>query len=119
MPNAARPADAPDTYATPWLPAASTSIRIPSTQKYGPYLELQGFKQVDPGNYAPRAGDIIVIQNYDAGLDRSGQPYPAGDAAGHNAMFDGAQWVSDFKQRDMWAGPGYRAARPNAMICRP
>lgn len=63
---------------------------------YGPYLINAGLKEVAAKNYAPAKGDIIVIQSYSAQ-----------DPAGHIAMYDGKQWVSDFKQRDIWAGPGF------------
>lgn len=55
----------------------------------------------------PREGDVIIIQ-----------PYAGGNPSGHMAIYDGAEWYSDFKQRDMWAGPGYRAARPSYTIYR-
>ncbi len=86
---------------------------------YGPYLLLQGFVVVSMKKYSPSAGDIVVIQNYPAGVDQSGKPYDASNPAGHIAMYDGAQWVSDFVQRDMWGGPGMRAVQPNFVIYRP
>ncbi len=76
--------------------------------EYGPYLIAAGLAQIatvpQPG---PQPGDVVVLQ-----------PYPTGNPAGHIAMFDGTQWVSDFKQRDIWAGPGYRAATPPIAIFR-
>lgn len=78
-----------------------------SAKDYGPYLEHAGFCAVDGAGYVPHAGDIIVLQSYS-----SEHPH------GHIAMFDGQRWVSDFVQRDMWAGPGYRAARPPHRIYR-
>ncbi|EJP2127825.1 hypothetical protein NUZ96_002988 [Salmonella enterica] len=61
---------------------------------YGPMLRSAGFTAI--GTYEmPREGDVIIIQPY-----------------------AGAEWYSDFKQRDMWAGPGYRAARPSYTIYR-
>ena len=53
-------------------------------------------------------GDVVVIQNY-----------PGGDVNGHIALYDGTRWVSDFKQRDIWAGPGYRANQPPLQVYRP
>jgi type VI secretion system secreted protein VgrG len=58
--------------------------------------------------YLPMKGDVSVIQ-----------PYPGGSAAGHIAMYDGVQWISDFRQRDMWGGPGYRTNKPPIAILRP
>jgi hypothetical protein len=74
---------------------------------YGPYLQRNGFATVSPAGYTPVAGDIVVIQ-----------PYPGGNSAGHITMYDGRIWVSDFRQRDMWAGPGYRAYKPPFAIYR-
>lgn len=73
---------------------------------YGPMLRSAGFTAI--GTYEmPREGDVIIIQ-----------PYAGGNPSGHMAIYDGAEWYSDFKQRDMWAGPGYRAARPSYTIYR-
>ncbi|EEF3390352.1 hypothetical protein Q8D36_003040 [Salmonella enterica] len=73
---------------------------------YGPMLRSAGFTTI--GTYEmPREGDVIIIQ-----------PYAGGNPSGHMAIYDGADWYSDFKQRDMWAGPGYRAARPSYTIYR-
>lgn len=57
--------------------------------------------------YVPVKDDIIVIQ-----------PYTEDQPHGHIAIYTGTQWVSDFIQRDMWAGPGFRKARPVFMIYR-
>lgn len=58
--------------------------------------------------YEAKKGDVIVIQPYD-----ENHPH------GHIALYTGSQWVSDFKQRDMWAGPSYRKHQPPFMIYRP
>ncbi len=56
-------------------------------------LRSAGFTAI--GTYEmPREGDVIIIQ-----------PYAGGNPSGHMAIYDGAEWYSDFKQRDMWAGP--------------
>ena len=47
------------------------------------------------------------------------QPYKGGDPNGHITMYDGEDWLSDFVQRDMWGGPGYRENKPNCIIYRP
>ncbi|EBP3211232.1 hypothetical protein AHZ37_002392 [Salmonella enterica subsp. indica] len=73
---------------------------------YGPMLRRAGFTAI--GAYeTPREGDVIIIQ-----------PYAGGNPIGHMAIYDGAEWYSDFKQRDIWAGPGYQAARPSYTIYR-
>lgn len=74
---------------------------------YGPFLLKSGFTEVDQTNYAPKKGDVVVLQNY-----------KGGNIAGHIAMYNGSQWISDFKQRDIWAGSGYRSAKPQYNIYR-
>ncbi len=37
--------------------------------------------------------------------------HAGGNPGGHRAIFDGSEWYSDFRQRDMWAGPGYRGSK--------
>lgn len=75
-------------------------------RNYGPLLESGGFRPVGAGE-TPREGDVVVIQ-----------PYAGGRPEGHMAIFDGQTWFSDFRQRDMWGGPGYRHARPQYVIYR-
>ncbi|MGU0041766.1 hypothetical protein [Citrobacter freundii complex sp. 2025EL-00176] len=73
---------------------------------YGSMLKSAGFSAI--GQFEqPRVGDVVVIQ-----------PYEGGNPSGHMAIFDGQEWYSDFRQRDMWAGPGYRAAKPPYTIYR-
>lgn len=84
-------------------------IELPIThfaKDYGPVLISAGFRPLKPGE-TPQTGDIVVIQ-----------PRPGGNPAGHIALFDGSTWYSDFRQRDMWGGPGYRQAKPSHVIYR-
>ncbi len=74
---------------------------------WGPTLQKNGFVPVDPNGYHPQTGDVVVIQ-----------PYPGGNTAGHIAGYDGNNWTSDFIQRDMWGGHGYRSYRPPYVIYR-
>lgn len=60
--------------------------------------------QVSPDTYA--AGGIVVIDGF------------PGTPDGHMAMYNGSQWVSDFKQRDLYPGPRYRTARPGYKVYR-
>jgi len=72
---------------------------------YGQSLSLAGFLRVP--DVAPRAGDVIVIQ-----------PAP-GHPDGHMAMYDGSEWISDFRQRyGFYPGQAYRRARPPYQIYR-
>lgn len=73
---------------------------------YGWLLKNAGFSAIGALE-TPRAGDVIVIQ-----------PYVGGNPSGHMAIYDGSEWYSDFRQHDMWAGPGYRAAKPAYTIYR-
>lgn len=55
---------------------------------YGPYLMRHGATQVETGaGYRPEAGDTAVFEK------------TAEHPAGHIEVFDGEQWVSDFRQR--------------------
>jgi type VI secretion system secreted protein VgrG len=78
-----------------------------SAKDYGAYLTNQSFAEAVEKGYEPKQGDVVVIQ-----------PYKGGSTHGHIALFDGANWVSDFQQRDMWGGPGYRNNKPGFKIYR-
>lgn len=73
---------------------------------YGISLERAGFSEVLQGSTI-QAGDVAVIQ-----------PYPGGNPSGHMAMYDGIIWISDFRQRSMYPGPGYRRTQPSFKIYR-
>lgn len=58
-------------------------------------------------NGAPRKGDVVVIQ-----------PAP-GHPDGHAAIYDGQNWISDFKQlHGLYPGPAYRSSQPPYKIYR-
>lgn len=80
--------------------------RTANAKDYGSSLERAGFREVPPGSTL-QAGDVAVIQ-----------PYSGGNPSGHMTMFDGTGWISDFRQRSMYPGPGYRAAHPSFKIYR-
>ena len=65
---------------------------------YGPSLLRAGFREVPPGSTL-LSGDVAVIQ-----------PYPGGNSSGHMTMYDGTQWISDFRQRSMYLGPVSRSS---------
>ncbi len=76
---------------------------------YGPYLIKQGFKEVPDGNY--QIGDIAVFEKF----EWNGKKHNWG----HIQMYIGdKKWVSDFFQRDFWAGSDYSKATPNYKIYR-
>jgi hypothetical protein len=66
------------------------------------------FAEISRVNYDPKKGDIAVIENH-----------PGGHPAGHICMYTGSLWVSDFKQREMYPGPGYRTHKPPFRLFRP
>jgi hypothetical protein len=78
--------------------------RTGSAKDYGASLEAAGFQEALG---SPLKGDVIVIQ-----------PAP-GHRHGHMAIYDGAHWISDFKQfRGFYPGPAYRNAKPAYKIYR-
>lgn len=79
----------------------------PIAKLYGSVLLQHGFRATPATGYQPQKGDVAVIQSY-----------PGGSPAGHIAMHNGTIWVSDFRQRDIWAGPGYRTHKPSYAIYR-
>lgn len=65
---------------------------------YGPYLEKYGFEKLkSKKTYWPRKGDIAVLQ----------PPTNGTHPDGHIQMFNGKQWVSDFKQPGFWPDKNY------------
>lgn len=84
-------------------------VNIGNTQHakdYGGLLINAGFRPIG-SHSSPKAGDVVIIQ-----------PYAHGNPSGHMAIYDGNTWYSDFVQRDMWGGPGYRSATPDYVIYR-
>lgn len=63
---------------------------------YERFLPELAFHKVDDGSYKPRKGDVVVFSAI------KGHPH------GHIAMYDGKQWVSDFKQSKMHSASGYK-----------
>lgn len=63
---------------------------------YEYFLPELGFYMVYEDSYVPQKGDVVVFSAI------KGHPH------GHIAMYDGKQWVSDFKQRNMRSADGYK-----------
>lgn len=59
------------------------------------YLPFIGFEELSDTNYKHEVGDIVVF------------PAVKGHKYGHIAMWDGTQWVSDFKQKHFIVSPAY------------
>ncbi|WP_072017610.1 hypothetical protein [Erwinia typographi] len=80
--------------------------RTHNAKDYGPILLRAGFSEVPQGSTLI-SGDVAVIQ-----------PYQGGNPSGHMTMYDGTRWISDFSQRSMYPGPGYRKMHPDFKIYR-
>lgn len=76
---------------------------------YGSFLGNRGWSVVSKNDYKPEKGDIIVIHSF---IGKKRHP------AGHIQMYNGKQWVSDFKQRTLMPGNDYRKYSPNYVIFR-
>ncbi|APR84111.1 Hypothetical protein A7982_09460 [Minicystis rosea] len=77
--------------------AGGTNIPGANATDFGPVLEENGFQSV--GQATPQKGDVVVFR---------GVP---GHENGHTAMYNGSQWVSDFKQRNIIVSEAYRNSR--------
>lgn len=83
----------------------------PVGKVYGPALEKLGFRRIavsNPDTFLFIKGDVMVMDTYRG----------AKSNAGHVAGYDGTNWISDFVQKDFWAGPGYRLQRPRHAVYR-
>lgn len=83
----------------------------PTAKEWGPTLLRLGFHETtveDPDKFHFLKGDVMVME-----------PYKGGKPAGHIAGYDGKNWISDFVQRDFWAGPDYRTQKPSYVVYRP
>lgn len=72
---------------------------------YSRILPQMGFREMKAENYIPQKGDISVLPQNDRHV------------FGHIAVWNGNQWVSDFKQKDLYPSQRYKAVG-NARICR-
>ncbi len=62
---------------------------------YSWLLPQFGFNEIDSDKFIPQKGDIAVF------------PAVKGHFWGHIQMWNGKQWVSDFKQKSFYAAKGY------------
>lgn len=65
------------------------AILLPA-QWYSWFMPIVGFKQISKEGYIPKAGDVVVFQR-----PKGRHPW------GHIAMYNGSQWISDYKQKKM------------------
>lgn len=68
----------------------------PSACDYDLFLPDLGFNEVPQDGYVPQKGDVVVFSAI------------KGHKHGHICMYDGHQWISDFKQRSMYSANAYR-----------
>ena len=84
-----------------------------SACNYDKFLPKKGFTEVEITSledYKPQKGDIAVFEAF---MGKNSY-----HKHGHIQMYNGKQWVSDFKQRDFWAGSDYRIYKPKFKIFR-
>ena len=81
-----------------------TTGRPVSAKDYSPHLARWGFQEITTTDYL--AGDIVVMQGH------------RNSTHGHIQMYNGTQWVSDFRQSGFWPGAGYRDHRPSYRVFR-
>ena len=62
---------------------------------YNKILPQLGFTEISSHNYIPKRGDISVLPQNDK------------SSFGHIAIYDGNNWISDFKQRSIFPGVIY------------
>ena len=87
--------------------------RPDSACNYDKFLPKKGFTEVEITSledYKPQKGDIAVFEAF---MGKNSY-----HKHGHIQMYNGKQWVSDFKQRDFWAGSDYRIYKPKFKIFR-
>jgi RHS repeat-associated protein len=70
---------------------------------YGPFLTKHGAEAVSGDHYKPQKGDVAVFQGNDS------HPH------GHVEIYDGKQWVSDFKQKNF---SPYKSDSPPSTVYR-
>ncbi len=92
---------------------ADTSMRLGfgEAKDYDNVLKYNGFIPIEiisEEDYGPQRGDIVIFQ-----------PYPGGNRAGHIQVWNGKEWVSDFKQpRKFWPDSRYEAAKKPFQVYR-
>lgn len=84
-----------------------TFLQPPSACDYDKFLPDLGFIQIDAEGYTPQIGDVVVFSAI------------KGHKNGHICMYNGKQWVSDFKQRSMYSASAYRREGTHTYWRRP
>lgn len=84
-----------------------TFLQPPSACDYEQFLPDLGFSKIDAEGYTPQTGDIVVFSAI------------KGHRHGHICMYNGKQWVSDFKQKSMYSASAYRSDGTHTYWRRP
>src|SRR5208282_5423550 len=94
-----------------------TVSRAGSAKDYGPRLIQAGFVARVGAGTAYQKGDVAVIDGF---TKSDGDGIKKDHMDGHLAMYDGTQWISDFKQTGITPYPGsdYEKAKPKVVIYR-
>ena len=78
------------------LQAGGCPAIILPAQWYRYYMPLVQFEEIAKDNYKPQKGDVVVFER------PSGRSWKKISGWwGHIAMYNGEQWISDFKQKKM------------------
>lgn len=78
------------------LQAGGCPAIILPAQWYRYYMPLVQFKEIPKESYNPKKGDVVVFER-PSGRSRK----KISQWWGHIAMYNGRQWISDFKQKYM------------------
>lgn len=93
--------------------ALNTTGHPEGARDYDAFLTAKGFDILaieDLKKYKPQKGDVAVFEAFQGEKKRH--------KWGHVQMYNGIQWVSDFKQNGFWAGSDYRKAKPAYTVLR-
>ena len=88
-----------------------------SAKDYGPRLTQAGFIAQAGDGFPYKKGDVALIDGFSSDPAKG---IPKDAPHGHLAMYDGTQWISDFKQVGVKPYPGssYVKAAPTIVIYR-
>lgn len=86
-------------YVTKAMWHGGCPIGIVPAYAYEKTLPQMGFKEISPEGYKPMKGDISVL------------PQNSQSSFGHISIFDGKNWVSDFKHNTQYPNHTYRENR--------
>ena len=86
------------------LQSGGCPVGIVPAYAYSKILPQMGFQEVSMNGYRPQKGDVCVL------------PTNNHSSFGHIAIYNGVQWVSDFKQKDIYPSRAYREIYDASML---